>query len=102
MYVFWIIVAGVAILLYFLLEFMVTFHVIRQQKDENLKMIGKKGYYAVSGSILAFIILNAAYIGISNYVNAPSNYTCMLLPSIILSLPVGFGISTRLNNTSFK
>ncbi len=112
MHIFWMVVGGVAVLLFMIFNLIVTLYMLRQYRgEENRPMPGKRIYYVVTSSILIFIFLTSFYSAITIYVGGPNKFGLWLIISIPLSLSGGlftylnrfsellWGLATKANNT---
>ena len=103
MHIFWIILGGVAVLLYITLDLAVTFYRVKRiSNEEKVVLPGKKNYYVAGSTILAFTIISAFYFAALNYVEGPYQFICWPFLSIILSLSAGKIMSVRLSRASFE
>lgn len=102
MYIIWFIIGALAILAFSTLETIVNYNVIKQLNVEEKKMRGKRWHYISASVVLPFVIISTISLGAINYVNAPNEFMCWVIPSIIISSMTGWMMSQRLNNMFFE
>ena len=103
MYIFWIIVGGIAILLFMIFHLVITIYMIKQYRDEEKRPLpGKRIHYVVISSTLMFIFLISLYSVVTVYVGAPNQIGMWLIITIPLSLSGGLYTYLNLRKARFR
>src|SRR5690606_30829088 len=100
---FWLFIAGSMFILQAYLRALITkklFIVLMRQ--EEVKLPGKKVYYAVAAGLIHFILLSALYLAVITYVGAPLQSTCWLIIGVPLSLIQILSTSSSLKHFTFE